>query len=141
MLMCVLLVALGQAVQAPETEGKASTTAYLVSNIDVKDFGAETVRIGDLDGDGGPDLLFVQNVSGTRAITCLTAATIFGKVLWQTGVPSKDNGTIYSDLPVQIYDWDRDGRNEVLYVRQAVYAEPPYAGEILILTWKGPSAS
>ena len=129
-IVCAFLFVLAQPVQAQETGGKALTTAHLVSNIDVKDFGAETVRIGDLDGDGGPDLLFVQSVRGTRAITCLTAATIFGKVLWQTGAPSKDNGAIYSDLPVQIYDWDRDGHNEVLYVRQAVYAEPPYQGGV-----------
>ena len=98
--------------------------ARLVSTIDVKDFGAETLRIGDLDGDGGPDLLFVQSHYGSRQITCLTAVTISGKVLWQVGKPSADNGRIYSDLPVQIYDWDNDGRNEVLYVRQAKYLDP-----------------
>jgi hypothetical protein len=102
---------------------------HLVSCIDVKDFGAETVRVGDLDGDGGPDLLFVQSHFGSRAITCLTATTIMGKILWQTGTPSADNGRIYSDLPVQIYDWDDDGWNEVLYVCQAKYAEPPYDGK------------
>ena len=31
-------------------------SAYLVATIDVKDFGAETLRIGDLNGDGAPDL-------------------------------------------------------------------------------------
>ena len=66
---------------------------------------------------------------GSRAITCLTATTITGTVLWQTGTPSADNGRIYCDLPVQIGDWDHDGRNDVLYVRQAVYAEPPYDGQ------------
>jgi hypothetical protein len=96
----------------------------LLSRIDTEDFGAETVRIGDLDGDGGPDLLFVQSHFGSRAITCLTATTIHGQVLWQSGKPSADNGTIYSDLPVQVYDWDNDGRNEVLYVRQAKYLDP-----------------
>jgi len=105
-------------------------TRHLVSSIDVKDFGAETLRIGDLNGDGAPDLLLVQCVYGTREITCLTAMTIFGKVLWQTGKPSAENGRIYSDLPVQVYDWDADGRNEVLYVRQARYAEPPYRGGV-----------
>ncbi len=105
-------------------------TKHLVSRIDVKDFGAETLRIGDLNGDGGPDLLFVQSVYGTRQITCLTATTIFGEVLWQVGNPSTQNGRIYSDLPVQVYDWDSDGRNEVLYVRQARYAEPPYNGGV-----------
>jgi outer membrane protein assembly factor BamB len=94
---------------------------HLVSSIDVKDFGAETLRIGDLNADGAPDFLFVQSIYGTREITCLTATTITGEVLWQTGKASPENGRIYSDLPVQIYDWDGDGRNEVLYVRQARY--------------------
>ena len=129
-MVCALLAVFAQADQGQEREGETPMTAHLVSNIDVKDFGAETVRIGDLNGDGGPDLLFVQSVYGTREITCLTATTIFGEVLWQTGTPSKENGAIYSDLPVQIYDWDRDGKNEVLYVRQAVYAEPPYQGGV-----------
>ena len=35
------------------------------------------------------------------------------------------------NLPVQVYDWDNDGRNEVLYVKQAVYAEP------LLRYWEG----
>ena len=49
-------------------------------------------------------------------------------MLWQSGVPSADNGRIYGDLPVQIYDWDNDGWNDVLYVKQANYVEPPYDG-------------
>ncbi len=99
-------------------------SAHLVCSIDAPGFGAETVRVGDLDGDGSPDLLFVQSVYGSREIRCLTAATIRGEILWQSGTPSEENGRVYSDLPVQIYDWDNDGVNEVLYVRQAVYAEP-----------------
>lgn len=107
-------------------------TTHLVSLLDVQDFGAETLRIGDLNGDGGPDLLFVQSTFGNRSITCLTATTLGGEILWQVGTPSPDHGRIYSDLPVQIYDWDHDGTNEVLYVRQAVYAEPIYLGDTQI---------
>lgn len=98
-------------------------SVHLVSAIDVRDFGAETLRTGDLNGDGAPDLLFVQGVYETRAISCLTATTISGKVLWQNGVPDPRNGRIYADLPAQVYDWDGDGQNEVLYVSQARYAE------------------
>ena len=114
---------------AQTTPGGPSPTVHLVSRIDVKDFGAETVRIGDLNADGAPDLVFVQSTFGSRQITCLTATTIFGELLWQSGKPSADHGRIYSDLPVQVYDWDADGRNEVLYVRQARYVEPPYDGK------------
>ncbi|MCR4415200.1 MAG: hypothetical protein NUV77_22490 [Thermoguttaceae bacterium] len=122
---CLAFVLLsGELAAAEPAAGQARPTAHLVSRIDVKDFGAETLRIGDLNADASPDLLFVQSVYGTREITCLTATTIHGQILWQHGKPSADNGEIYSDLPVQIYDWDNDGRNEVLYVRQARYAEP-----------------
>jgi outer membrane protein assembly factor BamB len=97
---------------------------HLVSAIETPDYGSEVVRVGDLNGDGAPDLLLVQSVYGSREIRCLTATTIHGERLWQHGQPSTANGRIYSDLPVQIYDWDDDGVNEVLYVRQAVYADP-----------------
>jgi outer membrane protein assembly factor BamB len=123
------LLAVAAAVAAgPAEEREGPMATHLVSLIDVKDFGAEQLRIGDLNGDGAPDLLFVQSVHATREITCLTATTIFGEVVWQTGQPSADNGRIYSDLPVQVYDWDADGRNEVLYVRQAKYVEPELTG-------------
>ena len=102
---------------------------HLVSSIETRDFGSQTVRVGDLNADGAPDLLFVQSVYGSREIKCLTATTVLGEMLWQIGAPSADNGRAYSDLPVQVYDWDNDGANEVLYVRQARYAEPVIYGE------------
>jgi hypothetical protein len=109
-----------------------TSKVHLVSRTVGKDFLSETIRIGDLDGDGAPDILFVQNLYGPRIITCLTATTLAGAILWQTGTPSKDNGRAYCDLPAQIYDWDHDGANEVLYVRQATYLDspPPAAGNI-----------
>ena len=120
------LLAVSQATFIQPAEGDDPATQHLVSRIDVGDFGAETIRIGDLNGDGAPDLLFVQSAYETRQITCLTATTIFGEVLWQHGSPLSENGRIYSDLPVQVYDWDSDGRNEVLYVGQARYVEPDH---------------
>lgn len=107
-----------------EGQVKKIGAARLLANIDVGTFGSEQLRMGDLDGDGGPDFLLAQSEYASRSITCLTALTIEGKVLWQLGTPSLDHGRIYSDLPVQIYDWDDDGENEVLYIRQATYLEP-----------------
>ena len=98
---------------------------FLVSKITGQEFLSETIRIGDLNGDGAPDLLFVQNLYGPRIISCLTATSLSGNIIWQNGTPSKDNGRAYCDLPVQIYDWDQDGTNEVLYIRQAKYLDAP----------------
>ena len=101
----------------------STSAVHLVSTIPVRDFGSETLRVGDLNGDGAPDFLFVQCIFETREITCLTATTIHGEMLWQIGKPGAANGRLYSDLPVQVYDWDGDGRNEVLYITQSMYAE------------------
>lgn len=120
----ILLFLTATKARSEEPAQEKKPAVRLLTNIDVGEFGSEQLRIGDLDGDGGPDLLLVQSEYASRSITCLTALTIEGKVLWQVGTPSLSNGRIYSDLPVQIYDWDDDGENEVLYVKQAKYLEP-----------------
>ena len=119
--------------------GSAPTTAarpapHLVSSFETHAFGAEVVRIGDLNADGSPDLLFPQTLNlakpgtkelmcATQEVSCLTATTITGEILWQYGRPDVNNGCGTGDVPVQIYDWDNDGQNEVLFIRQAIYAE------------------
>ncbi len=86
-------------------------------------FGAgRNVRFGDLDGDGRLDLLIAQNIPRVRGdafdhISCLTAVTLDGKVLWQLGRPDPRNGLLTNDTPFQIHDIDGDGRNEVILIR------------------------
>jgi hypothetical protein len=86
-------------------------------------FGAgRNVRFGDLDGDGAPEMLIAQNIprvggDGFDHISCLTAVTLDGKVLWQSGRPDPRNGLLTNDTPFQIHDIDGDGRNEVVLVR------------------------
>src|SRR5262245_1964818 len=86
-------------------------------------FGAgRNVRFGDLDGDGTLDMLFAQNIPKVRGdafdhISCLTAITLDGKILWQLGRPDPRNGLLTNDTPFQIHDIDGDGRNDVVMVR------------------------
>jgi hypothetical protein len=88
--------------------GQNPSRTHLVSRIETENFGGKTLRIGDLDSDGAADLLISQSIYGMREITCLTALTINGRVLWQRGAPTLENGRVYSDLPVQVYDRDDD---------------------------------
>lgn len=113
----------------------AIQTVRAISGFDTEDFGSEVLRVGDLNGDGQTELVFVQSAFGPRTIECITATTLAGEVLWQVGRPSAANGRVYSDLPVQVYDWDDDGLDDVLYVRQAEYLEPVEYGDDRIREW------
>ena len=50
-------------------------------------------------------------------ISCITAIDLDGRILWQKGEPSEQAhilGKISADLPVQVYDIDGDGIDEVI---------------------------
>jgi hypothetical protein len=93
----------------------------LLRRIPFGPYGSKYARLGDLTGDGKPEVLLVQ-VSATggehkAVITCLTAVDLEGNVLWQVGQPDPGNVYFGSDFPVQVHDLDRDGSNEVVYIR------------------------
>ena len=95
----------------------------LWKKFETAEFGAgRNARFGDLDGDGVPDMLIAQNIPRVQGdafdqISCLTAVTLDGTVLWQSGRPDPRNGLLTNDTPFQIHDIDGDGRNEVVLVR------------------------
>ena len=97
----------------------------LWKKFDTPEYGAgRNVRFGDLDGDGRLDMLFAQNVPKVRGdafdhVSCLTAVTLDGRVLWQQGRPNPKNALLTNDNPFQIHDLDRDGRAEVVLARDS----------------------
>ncbi|WP_169083398.1 hypothetical protein [Paenibacillus sp. PL91] len=97
--------------------------AIKLAEIDISAAGPRCkLLLGDLNGDGKMELLFVQpdNRQDVRYIPhqvqCLTAFDLEGRLLWQRGTPNPEAGSHGSDYPAQIYDLDGDGRLEVLCV-------------------------
>ncbi|MBO5060216.1 MAG: hypothetical protein J6C82_04815 [Clostridia bacterium] len=95
--------------------------------------GGCAMRLGDIDGDGRMELIMIkpEAVSDKRYFShkaaALTAISADGELLWQLGNTEGDETYTDFDLPVQIYDIDKDGKNEVIAVM---------GGELLIIDGK-----
>jgi len=103
------------------------------------------VRFGDLDGDGRLDMLIAQNIPKVRGdafdhISCLTAVNLDGKMLWQIGRPDPRNTLLTNDTPFQIHDFDGDGKNEVVMVKDfQIQVLEGATGKALKRAWMPPA--
>jgi hypothetical protein len=79
------------------------------------------LRFGDIDGDGQTDVLIGQVThhawprDSHSELSCLTAMTFDGKIIWQIGKPDPEKNHLTNDVGFQIIDLDNDGKNEVVY--------------------------
>lgn len=104
----------------------------LYKKIDLKNFGTgRQVRFGHLLGDDRWQIVLGQcqkrvDRDAYAHISCVTAIDLDGNIIWQLGEPSTSyaHGKISADLPLQVYDIDDDGFDEVITARN---------GEILVL--------
>ena len=100
----------------------------LIGTVDISKAGKNCkVLMGDIDGNGRMELVCVQPDGGIddryvpHQVTCVTAFSLMGELLWQVGTPVEEPGGFGSDFPAQIVDIDGDGRLEVLVVMDKTF--------------------
>ncbi len=101
--------------------------AALIGSFDISAAGHGKGFLGDINGDGIMEVVFVQADGDIddryvpHSVTCVTAYDLQGNILWQTGAPVEKPGRFGSDFPAQIYDFDEDGCLEVLCVMNGMF--------------------
>ena len=126
--------------EATEARLQAANPAMtLWKNISLGDFGVgRNLRFGDLNQDGQIDVLVGQmRHYGPKdkfsELSCLTAITFDGRILWQKGEPDPWKDHLTNDVAFQVHDLDGDGRNEVIYTMdQTIHVADGATGETKI---------
>nr|MDA3824009.1 hypothetical protein [Bacteroidales bacterium] len=95
------------------------------------------LRFGDLNGDGELDVLLgqvVEDGSGDAGseLSCLTAMTFDGQLLWQKGKQDSKKYKLTNDVAFQIHDLDGDGSKEVIYtMNYTIYVVEGKTGRLI----------
>lgn len=129
LLLCLLAnaaVVAENAPYAPTRQAKSSRLSrtfrsliqpQVIAALRLGDYGSQLVRFGRLGHDGRLAAVFVQSDS-SRQITCVTAISLSdGSLLWQDGATDTNNFRVFADLPVQVFDWNKDEVDDVIFFK------------------------
>jgi len=75
-------------------------------------FNGQWLVAGDVDNDG--EIEFVAARNQNQEVTALGVYKLDGSILWKWGKSGSGSSKLSYDVPVQIYDINNDGRNEVI---------------------------
>ena len=80
------------------------------------DYSGAWVVAGDLEGDGAVEIVSARNVdqNDVHFTSAVVAQRLDGSILWRWGDPKIGRRKLHHDVACQIYDWDGDGKNEVV---------------------------
>ncbi len=83
------------------------------------------VVAGELDGDGEVEIVSARNVDvdDVHYTSAVVAHKLDGTALWRWGNPAVGRKKLHHDVACQIYDWDGDGRNEVVLATKGSLVE------------------
>ena len=129
-MMVLLVISMVGPLWAAEKRGKL----FNVKSGDISNEGVEVIRpwktilldkdyrgawlvAGDLTGDGQPEIVSVRSLAEDGDNHSTASAVVHrldGSVLWKWGNPEGKRENLWSDVACQIYDWDGDGKNEVI---------------------------
>lgn len=99
---------------ASEVRGPMPPIVYPWKTIEMDaDFSGQWLVAGDLDDDG--ELEFVSARNDKQSVTAISAYMLDGTCLWKWGQAGAGSSRLGYDVPVQIYDIDGDGKNEVIF--------------------------
>lgn len=89
------------------------------------EYGGQWIAAGDIDSDGGVEIVSAENVNqdDIHYTSTAVAQKLNGTVLWRWGNPAIGRKMWHHDVACQIYDWDGDRKHEVILCTKGYLVE------------------